>query len=560
MNKKLLAIMIAATLLQGCTSFRQAENTRKDAVAEQQRAREMIAELRNRTPVVKESPRQWINPRPVTDKNPGNAVPGCPIIINTRQSITLQQVAQRISENCHIPVRITPDVQAYLSVTTSGSTQQIQGTVPPPDTGGMVPLAAIGSSDTTLPRLQGNTASLPELKASGLTSLLNAVASRLGISWRYDGSHITFYYLDTRTFPVTYMDSQVAYNATVVSGTMSSNGSSGGTASDAISGDASNTQTTTVDMKSALYQDVKNAVSSMLTPGIGRMFMSTGFITVTDTGAPGTAPHASPSGTVTSQHPRLQETSLATPATRQGIQLIPALTRVPAYIDTAVDSDNAVSRVVASVPAGPWAGAVLYSQDARLAGQGMDIHFDRMMWRGMFLKVNAYALNERTGMSTVASDVNHRWFKHIVLPSVLGGVGNVGSLYKDANTQILQGNYGSITGRVGMPDGEALAGVIAGGMAERGSQLLTRQAESEPYRQVTVSRGEVVSILFVEPVMSNDISTPSSGTAPSESPSSGRPLTQAEAEHQASDRIRAAVLRKQNEMQQRYGIQQESYP
>lgn len=183
------------------------------------------------------------------------------------------------------------------------------------------------------------------------------------------------------------------------------------------------------------------------------------------------------------------------------------------------------SRVVASVPAGPWAGAVLYSQDARLAGQGMDIHFDRMMWRGMFLKVNAYALNERTGMSTVASDVNHRWFKHIVLPSVLGGVGNVGSLYKDANTQILQGNYGSITGRVGMPDGEALAGVIAGGMAERGSQLLTRQAESEPYRQVTVSRGEVVSILFVEPVMSNDISTPSSGTAPSESPSSGRPLT-----------------------------------
>ncbi|HHU2543604.1 TPA: conjugal transfer protein TraO, partial [Escherichia coli] len=51
------------------------------------------------------------------------------------------------------------------------------------------------------------------------------------------------------------------------------------------------------------------------------------------TGTPGTAPHASPSGTVTSQHPRLQETSLATPATRQGIQLIPALTRVPAYID-----------------------------------------------------------------------------------------------------------------------------------------------------------------------------------------------------------------------------------
>ncbi|EOR3749838.1 PilN family type IVB pilus formation outer membrane protein [Escherichia coli] len=282
MNKKILAIMIAAALLQGCASYRQLESTRKEAVAEQQRAREMMSDLRTRTPVVKESSRQWINPRPVMDKNTCKTVPGCPIVIHTRQSITLQQVVQRITESCHIPVRITPDVLAYLNTSTTGSTQQIQGALPPPDASGMVPLAAIGASDTPPSRLPGNTAALSELNASGLTTLLNAVSSRLGISWRYDGSHIIFYYLETQTFPITYLDSQVAYNATVVSGTMSSNGSSGGSASDAISGDASNTQTTSVDMKSALYQDVKNAVTSMLTPGIGRMFMSTGFITVTD--------------------------------------------------------------------------------------------------------------------------------------------------------------------------------------------------------------------------------------------------------------------------------------
>ncbi|TXP94506.1 conjugal transfer protein TraO, partial [Escherichia coli] len=56
------------------------------------------------------------------------------------------------------------------------------------------------------------------------------------------------------------------------------------------------------------------------------------------------------------------------------------------------------------------------------------------------------------------------------------------------------------------------------------------------------------------------ISPTCSGSIPSVQPSSGRPLTQAEAEHQASDRIQAGVLRKQNEMRQRYGIQQESYP
>ncbi|HBC1096903.1 TPA: PilN family type IVB pilus formation outer membrane protein, partial [Escherichia coli] len=105
MNKKILAIMIAAALLQGCASYRELESTRKEAVAEQQRAREMMSDLRTRTPVVKESSRQWINPRPVMDKNTGKTVPGCPIVIHTRQSITLQQVVQRITESCHIPVR-----------------------------------------------------------------------------------------------------------------------------------------------------------------------------------------------------------------------------------------------------------------------------------------------------------------------------------------------------------------------------------------------------------------------------------------------------------------------
>ncbi|EAA4364056.1 conjugal transfer protein TraO, partial [Salmonella enterica subsp. enterica] len=104
----------------------------------------------------------------------------------------------------------------------------------------------------------------------------------------------------------------------------------------------------------------------------------------------------------------------------------------------------------------------------------MEIHFDRMSWNGMDLKVNAYAQREDNLMSSVASNVNTRWFKHIILPSVLGGVGSIGTLYKDANTQVIQGNYGTVTGRVGMPSGEAVAGVIAGGMAERGSQILTR--------------------------------------------------------------------------------------
>ncbi|MFP1455904.1 conjugal transfer protein TraO [Escherichia coli] len=221
--------------------------------------------------------------------------------------------------------------------------------------------------------------------------------------------------------------------------------------------------------------------------------------------------------------------------------------RIPAYIDTAVDSDNPSSKVIATIPAGPWAGATLFSPGVKLVGNGVEIHFDRMSWNGMDLKVNAYAQREDNLMSSVASNVNTRWFKHIILPSVLGGVGSIGTLYKDANTQVIQGNYGTVTGRVGMPSGEAVAGVIAGGMAERGSQILTRQAESEPYKQVEVYQHEVVSILFVDPVMTNDArsSSLSSGISPSVNRTS-------QAEQRSQARMQTAMEQRKAVMQRRY--------
>ncbi|HHU7665601.1 TPA: conjugal transfer protein TraO, partial [Escherichia coli] len=249
----------------------------------------------------------------------------------------------------------------------------------------------------------------------------------------------------------------------------------------------------------------------------------------------------------------LQNASLSTPVAEKGIQLIPALTRIPAYIDTAVDSDNPSSKVIATIPAGPWAGATLFSPGVKLVGNGVEIHFDRMSWNGMDLKVNAYAQREDNLMSSVASNVNTRWFKHIILPSVLGGVGSIGTLYKDANTQVIQGNYGTVTGRVGMPSGEAVAGVIAGGMAERGSQILTRQAESEPYKQVEVYQHEVVSILFVDPVMTNDArsSSLSSGISPSVNRTS-------QTEQRSQARMQTAMEQRKAVMQRRYDEQPET--
>lgn len=103
-----------------------------------------------------------------------------------------------------------------------------------------------------------------------------------------------------------------------------------------------------------------------------------------------------------------------------------------------------------------------------------------------------------------------------------------------------------------MPSGEAVAGVIAGGMAERGSQILTRRAESEPYKQVEVYQHEVVSILFVDPVMTNDaVIFPFSGISPSVNRTS-------QAEQRSQARMQTAMEQRKAVMQRRYDEQPET--
>ncbi|EOW6026880.1 secretin N-terminal domain-containing protein, partial [Escherichia coli] len=279
MNKKLLCLLISSFLLSGCANFKKINVNELAAERDAQKATEYAKKIRN-NPVIQDSTKQWINTTPIIEKQVKQSAPPCPIVINTRSDIELRQIAQRITQTCHIPVRISADVWTYLNGTGTGSTQQMTGSIPAPDANGMVPLASVGSQPV---KVSSGGTSLPELNISGLPALLQTVSSRLGISWKYDKGRITFFYLETRSFPITYMDSNVTYNSKVVSGTMSSSGSTGSTSSGGMTGDASNTQTTTVEMKSSLYNDLKSEVSSMLTPGTGRMYLSTGSLTVTDT-------------------------------------------------------------------------------------------------------------------------------------------------------------------------------------------------------------------------------------------------------------------------------------
>lgn len=209
--------------------------------------------------------------------------------------------------------------------------------------------------------------------------------------------------------------------------------------------------------------------------------------------------------------------ALASPVDRM---LIPAGAQVAAVVDSAVDSDNANSKVVAHVPAGRYAGAQLLAGGAHLAGDGVSVHFTMLIWHNACYKADAWAQNPSTHQSAIASDVNNRYFTRIIIPALAHGIGQVGQLYEDANTQILSTEYGEVTANTESPDAQAVTGVVVGGMADKAGQVLEQDAAKLPVKQVTVDRGDTISILFTSPVMDSDRTDASPlATVPQASPS-----------------------------------------
>lgn len=279
-----ISVMVIAVLLNGCTSIERINQNMKSSEATGAQAKQQMQKLTTPSSVLREASRQWVNPIPIIDRTAiKKATPPCTITINRQGSLSLHDVSERITRVCRIPVTITPDALTILSGVSSGQTQQIKGNIPPPDVNNMMPLATIGMTSSSASGTVNTGANLNGLYWNGkLAGLLDTIASRLGLSWRYEAGQIVIYALETRSFTLNFMDSQTDYQSRVVSGTSSKAGNSGGQSGNSLSGDATTSQSTSTTIKSSLYADLQGAVKSMLTPGIGRMFLSAGNLTVTD--------------------------------------------------------------------------------------------------------------------------------------------------------------------------------------------------------------------------------------------------------------------------------------
>jgi type IVB pilus formation R64 PilN family outer membrane protein len=287
MKKNLPLTGLAALLcllVTGCAPLDRIDKTDAKVSQDEKQADGHLKALKNGA-VVRDLSTQWINPYPLNALPGGNTLlPPCAVAINRPGNISLAEISAFISKSCRLPVIVTPDAQAMLVPSGGGKTEQVSGPVPAPDPNGMLPLSTLGGS---APRQAATASVASDLRGvfwqGELGGLLDNITTRLGLSWRYEQGRIAIFYLDTRTFPVMFMDSKASFGSKTVSGTTSSMGTSGTGSSGGLSGDSNTSQNTEMEIKSSLYEDVTNTIKSMLTPQTGRMNLSAGVLTVTDT-------------------------------------------------------------------------------------------------------------------------------------------------------------------------------------------------------------------------------------------------------------------------------------
>ncbi len=194
---------------------------------------------------------------------------------------SLDEFAERITLRSGIPTKVAADAsrpgQIGNSSDNKGGTSPAGG-VPPMPVG--TPFGMQGNAQTS----NANSLTGPiriDFSGGSLKGLLDTVAARFGVSWKYSNGTIQFFRNDTRTFQITAVPGDTELSATV-SSAASSGGGEGGGGSSGVNNN--NSHSTGVKSQLSVYSSIEKAVNIMLSAG-GRVVASpaTGSITVSDT-------------------------------------------------------------------------------------------------------------------------------------------------------------------------------------------------------------------------------------------------------------------------------------
>lgn len=193
---------------------------------------------------------------------------------------SLAEVAERITLRSGLPTKISPDA---LGVLAGGAPRAAGPAAAPGQPGRPAALSGIGGNS-----LRQDTPIRLTYANGTFKGLLDTIAARFGVYWKYANGSIQFFHTDSRTFQINAVPGDSSFSATVASSATSTSGATGGGggAGGGSGGgiSANNNQNTSVASQLSVYSSIEKSILAMLSP-YGKTVASpaTGTITVVDT-------------------------------------------------------------------------------------------------------------------------------------------------------------------------------------------------------------------------------------------------------------------------------------
>lgn len=286
MKTKTTAIALSIALIfSGCTSVTQKSQIDSNGYEMDRTNQKLLASvMADKHTVVVKVPRAWLAPK-VTNLGEDAALPAMfsnaktwPFGSGLRERLNLKTIAERITKNTGIPVRLNPDVisgsftNAAMRPAPAGNTPVASGVSLPP------PPVASGSMSLSSSLANADDDSMDVNYTGTLADFLSRVSNHFGVNWEYRNGTIHIYKYVTKIFHLNANPGDSTFNSSL-------GRTSGGSGSSGTSG-SNFTSAGQVTMNStfSVWKTIQEELDSIKTPeGKVTISQATGSIVMRDT-------------------------------------------------------------------------------------------------------------------------------------------------------------------------------------------------------------------------------------------------------------------------------------
>ncbi|MBU6234881.1 MAG: DotG/IcmE/VirB10 family protein [Alphaproteobacteria bacterium] len=203
---------------------------------------------------------------------------------------------------------------------------------------------------------------------------------------------------------------------------------------------------------------------------------------------------------INSLQPQMTDGAMAGAATSEAAPveiLIPAGTIVYAQTLTEANSDSP-GPVLARITNGPLKGSkVLGTFEA--TEELLTLNFNTVVVKGISQSVNAVALDPKTTLPAVATEVDHRYLRRFILPAAARFIEGMGNAIAQKEQTVTVNNGTTVSSQSDLNTKEELAAGLAEGTSEMAQQLDDMASDTKVL--VRVHAGTPIGLLFLEPVL-----------------------------------------------------------